>query len=177
MGTTRLPIIGSIEFVEVTGEKIKIPAKTDTGADSSSIWASDFQIEDDGSLSFVLFSEGAELYTGVRHYAKDFTASHVRSSNGQVQVRYRVNLEITVCGETFSTTFTLNDRSRSTFPLLIGRHALENRFLVDVSKEAFPRPVHEEKKSTKLTEELRKDPHAFHNKYAPSTKAVNQGVE
>lgn len=177
METKRLPIIGSIEYIGIAGEKNKIPAKTDTGADSSSIWASDFQIESDGSLSFVLFSKKSDLYSGVRHHTKNYSASHVRSSNGQVQVRYRVNLEITVCGQTFITTFTLNDRSRSLFPVLIGRHAVENRFLVDVSRTAFERPTKEERKSTKLTEELRKDPHAFHRKYAPSTKAVNQGVE
>ncbi len=162
--TTNLPIIGSIEYLQVKGEDVKIPAKTDTGADSSAIWASDFRIEEDGRLSFVFFDKESELYSGKRHYVSDYQASHVRSSNGTHQVRYHVKLEVTVCGQTFVTDFNLSDRSRGRFPVLIGRYALENRFLVDVSREAFPRP-NNKAKSTELTKELKKDPHAFHEKY------------
>lgn len=157
-------IIGSIEYLQVEGEDVKIPAKTDTGADSSAIWASDFRIEEDGRLSFVFFDRDSELYSGKRHFAEDFRVSHVRSSNGTHQIRYQTALKITVCGETFETDFNLSDRSRGRFPVLIGRHALENRFLVDVSKEAFPRPKNQAK-SMELAEELKKDPHAFHEKY------------
>lgn len=176
MNNPDLPIIGSVEYVQIKGEDVQIPAKTDTGADSSSIWASDFRIEDDNSLSFVLFNETSPLFSGVRHYAKEFKAAHVRSSNGQVQVRYRVDLEMTVRGVTFTTTFTLNDRSRNRFPLLIGRHAVSGRFLVDCAQEAFPRPKGKDK-SDSLTEELRRNPKAFHQKYLPSTQAVNREVE
>ena len=40
-------IIGSTEYVEIAGIK-NIPAKIDTGADSSAIWASDINMEQDG---------------------------------------------------------------------------------------------------------------------------------
>ena len=36
---TDLGIIGSTEYVEIAGIK-KVPAKVDTGADSSAVWAS-----------------------------------------------------------------------------------------------------------------------------------------
>lgn len=160
----KLPIIGSLEFMSINGEDAKIPVKIDTGADTSSIWASDFHVNSDGELSFKFFAPGSDLYTGKTHKTKDFYAAQVKSSNGHSQIRYRINLEITLAGQTFTTPFTLSDRSRNYFPVLIGRYALDNRFLVDVSKTAFPRPD-QEVKSRALTSELQQNPHAFHNKY------------
>lgn len=159
-----LPIIGSVEYVKISGEDAEIPAKTDTGADFSAIWASDFKIEEDGKLSFVFFDKESELYTGKRHFVTDFEASSVRSSNGQSQVRYRVPLEMTLGGETFTAEFNLSDRSKGRFPILIGRYAIKNRFLVDVAHEAFARPENHAK-SLALTEELKQNPQAFHDKY------------
>ena len=49
-----LPVIGSTEYVSVAGIT-NIPAKIDTGADSSSIWASRINMTEDGVLEFVLF--------------------------------------------------------------------------------------------------------------------------
>jgi len=164
MVTSNLPIIGSIEYVKIKDEDIQIPAKTDTGADASAIWASDFKIEEDGRLSFVFFDKESELYSGKRHFASNYKVSHVRSSNGQSQIRYCVPLEMTVCGQTFIADFNLSDRSKGRFPILIGRYALKNRFLVDVAREAFERPK-SKAKSLALTEELKQDPQAFHEKY------------
>ena len=49
-----LAIIGSTEFVDVAGIS-HIPAKIDTGADSSSIWVSHIRMDKDGTLFFQLF--------------------------------------------------------------------------------------------------------------------------
>ena len=54
-----MTIIGANEFVKVNGEMV--PAKIDTGADASAIWASNFQITDDHKLQFTLFDEGSCL--------------------------------------------------------------------------------------------------------------------
>ena len=52
-------IIGSTEFVNFGERAQKIPAKIDTGADSSAVWASDIHIDKDGALKFSLFGEGS----------------------------------------------------------------------------------------------------------------------
>ena len=157
-----LDIVGSTELIEVAGIK-NIPAKIDTGADTSAIWASDIKMGKDGELSFVLFDKDSPLYTGEQLRSTDYKAKIVRSSHGDEQIRYRVTLPITICNKSFTTSFTLANRSRNIFPVLIGRHTLEGNFLVNVSKNAVERPrafeVHH------LNEELKEDPYAFHQKY------------
>ncbi len=164
MESRDLTIIGSIELVQITGEDIEVPAKTDTGADSTAIWASDFRVDQDGTLSFVLFDKESPYYSGKRHSAKDYEIATVHSSNGTSQIRYRVALELTIRGLTFVTPVNLSDRSQMSLPILIGRKTLKNRFLVDVAQEALPRPARKTKTS-ELKSELKKDPHAFHKKY------------
>jgi len=57
-------IIGSKELVDFPELGfVRVPAKIDTGADSSSIWASDIT-EQDGKLEFYLFDEQSPYYTG-----------------------------------------------------------------------------------------------------------------
>ena len=162
MKTRKLPIIGSTEFIEVAGIK-DIPAKIDTGADSSSMWASRVNMREDGTLEYCLFDKGSPFYTGILLETKDYRAKLVRSSHGDQQVRYRVKLPITIDDNNFETTFTLADRSRNNFPVLIGRRTLENKFLVDVSKSSVLRQTGQ--KSNRLNEELKEDPYEFHRKY------------
>ena len=57
----------------------------------------------------------------------------VRSSNGQVEKRYAVALDVTLAGRTITTVMTLSNRDEMGFRMLIGREALERGFLVDSS--------------------------------------------
>lgn len=157
-----MDIIGSTELIEVNGIK-DIPAKIDTGADSSSIWASNIDMEPDGTLVFSLFGQGSPFYTGEFIKTTDYLVKKVRSSHGDEQIRYRVKLPFSANGKSFTTTFTLADRSRNNFPVLIGRRTLDGNFLVDVSRRTV---VHNPNPHTKsLNQELREDPYAFHRKY------------
>lgn len=157
-----LNIIGSTEYITVASIK-NIPAKIDTGADSSSVWASHIDMTLDGTLSFTLFDEKSPLYTGQKLTTTRYLARSVRSSHGDTQIRYRVELPVTIGDETFITTFTLANRSRNNFPVLIGRHTLEGKFLVDVSisSVAYPKP----RSSLHLNQELKANPYQFHQKY------------
>ena len=157
-----LEIIGSTEYIDVAGIK-KIPAKIDTGADTSSIWASDIDMKKDGTLVFSLFSAKTPYYTGEHLESNDYKVKIVRSSHGDTQVRYRVKLPVKIGDQSFETTFTLANRSRNNFPILIGRHTIEKRFLVDVSRSVVE---HQNNPNTKhLNQELREDPYKFHQKY------------
>lgn len=159
---SQLGVIGSTEFVEVAGAP-NIPAKIDTGADTSAIWASNIDMSEDGVLSFILFAPDSPLYSGERVTTSDYLVKRIRSSYGDRQIRYRVKLPIKLGGKTFETTFTLANRSKNRFPVLIGRHTIENRFLVDVSKTSIPRA--KDSKSTKLAAELQENPYDFHQRY------------
>lgn len=158
----KLPIIGSTEYVEISEIK-NVPAKIDTGADTSSVWASNIEMQEDGTLVFCLFNKKSDFYTGERLTTTDYKARVVRSSHGDEQIRYRVKLPLRIGGELLETTFTLANRSRNNFPILIGRHTLEGRFLVDVSINNVSHKRNPETKQ--LNEELKENPYKFHQKY------------
>ena len=164
MVTSNLPIVGSIEYVSIKGECERVPAKIDTGADTSSIWASEIEINQQGELTFKLFAEDSSFYSGKLHKTTEYGVKVVRSSNGEEQIRYRTNLPIEIAGKKIHANFTLSDREKNNFPILIGRRTLNKKFLVDVSKTAMPRPP-KNAKTPKLGEELRADPQKFHQKY------------
>ena len=157
-----LPIIGNSVRIKVTGIA-KIPAKVDTGATISSIWASDIRLTPDNHLEFSLFAPGSPLYTGERLTVDEFKVRNVRNSTGHETIRYLVTLPTVVKGKKIRISYTLADRSRNDFPVLIGRRALNGKFLVDVSKLGVPyppRPIND-----LLNQELRADPQKFHQKY------------
>lgn len=116
MGTRDLKIIGNNTFVEIAGIK-DIPAKVDTGADSSAIWASHIRMNAKNNLEFRLFGPKSPLYTGETLIATDFSVKQVRSSNGQVTLRYYIPLTVKIGGRTIRTYFTLANRARNRFPI------------------------------------------------------------
>ncbi len=158
----KLEIIGVTEYVDIAGVK-NVPAKIDTGADTSSVWASDINMKKDGTLEFSLFGPKSPYYTGEKLQATDYRAKVVRSSHGDTQVRYRVKLPVVIGDKSFETTFTLANRSRNRFPILIGRHTLEGIFLVNVAKSSIQ--YSKGAKSVRLDAELKSNPYAFHQKY------------
>lgn len=111
----------------------KVPAKVDTGADSSSIWASNIR-ENKGSLSFKLFSPGSEFYTGETITTSDYQFTTIKNSFGHSEIRYKVRLPAKVEGRALTIRFTLANRAENNFPILIGRRTLHGRFLVDVTR-------------------------------------------
>lgn len=158
----KLSLIGSTEFVEIAGIE-DIPAKIDTGADSSAVWASDIEMRKDGVLTFSLFDQRSPFYTGEKIEARDYTAKIVRSSNGIEQIRYKVKLPITLCDKRINANFTLASRSLNNFPVLIGRRTLKGKFLVDPSKSSIRRQHNPA--TPKINQELKEDPYKFHQKY------------
>ncbi len=160
-----LTTIGRTSKINFPVDGIKnVPAKIDTGADSSSVWASHLRVDDDNRLHFVLFDEGSQYYTGIEHHAKSFTVRLVRSSNGTTQIRYAVGLVVILGGKRIRGTFTLADRSKNTYPVLVGCKLLNKKFLVDVSR-GYTRPDDLKIKTGSLNRELSKNPKAFFEKY------------
>ena len=158
-----LPIIGSTEYIEISGIK-DVPAKIDTGADSSSIWASHVRVTKDGILKFRLFGEGSPFYTGKAFKRKDFKVAVIRSSSGHEQIRYRAHLKTVINGRKIKILFTLSDRGNNNFPVLIGRRSIAKKFLVDVSHNHTA--IRPKNPKTKIVQKrLKEDPYKFHRKY------------
>jgi hypothetical protein len=164
--STEKTLIGRNAVVDIVGHCSGVPAKIDTGADRSSLWASNIEITPDHKLRFVLFDKTSPYYSGEVVTTSEYSVSRVRSSSGHAQIRYRVDLPVKIQGRRVIVSFTLADRSKNIFPVLIGRRTLAGRFLVDVSQ--LEQAAMLEKQVLGLNEELRKDPHAFYKKYHAS---------
>lgn len=171
MSAKEKTIIGRTATANFLAEGIRdVPVKIDTGADRSSIWASDLSVDDTNTLHFVLFDKTSPYYSGKHHNTRTYTAQLIRSSNGMAQVRYRVSLTVELAERTIRGSFTLADRSRNTYPVLVGCALLKNKFLVDVVKESSVNPPPKPTHSGKYDEELRRDPKAFFEKYYKRSK-------
>ncbi len=131
-----LTLIGRAERVDLPKlGLVGVPAKVDTGADVSSIWATG-SLELDGKLSVVFFGATSSFYDGVIHrFSKsNFSTTRVANSFGHREIRYKINLKIRVGGRLINGSFSLADRQNKLYPILIGRSLLNKKFLVDVSK-------------------------------------------
>jgi len=159
-----LPVIGRNVLVEIIGHAKDVHAKTDTGADSSSIWATNIEVNRKGELRFTLFGKDSPYYTGEVLKRTAYRVAVVRSSNGHEQIRYRTEIPIRLAGRRVRAAFFLSDRSNNHFPILLGRKTINKKFLVDVSVQEYDKPPFIRRGSS-LYKEMLKDPYAFHKKY------------
>jgi hypothetical protein len=132
MQAKAVSVLGRVERVSFPHQELKsIPARVDTGAKTSSIWASGIT-EKNGVLYFKLFNSKSRYFNGKVLHTSDYSQRVVASSNGHAQTRYVVRLLVTVQGRKIRALFTLADRSKQVYPVLIGRNVLRGKFIVDV---------------------------------------------
>jgi hypothetical protein len=133
MTATDKQVIGRVVKLSIANAGIfNLPAKIDTGAYSSAIWATKIK-EEDGQLSFVLLGPKSPKYTGEVITTKQYTVVTISNSFGKKQDRYRINLKAEIDGRKINAKFTLANRALKSYPALIGRRILNKRFMVDVS--------------------------------------------
>lgn len=136
-------------------EKIKFPtlggsilhARVDTGAKTSSLWATNI-VETPRGLLVRFASPEHDIYQHEQLFAH-YEKVSVSSSMGVVQVRYKIQIPVVIKGRRINAAFTLADRSTQTYPVLLGRSILLHKFVVDVSLGS---PLVEEER--KRSEEL-----------------------
>ena len=128
-------VVGWREWVALPQADVPwVKAKIDTGAKSSSIHAFDLEVHEQDGQEWVRFSIHPWQRSDEDHVELSLPVldmREVRSSNGQVEKRYAVALDVTLAGRTITTVMTLSNRDEMGFRMLIGREALERGFLVD----------------------------------------------
>ncbi len=139
MPIEKLPIIGGVDCIDFVDAGIEnLPCKIDTGAAISAIHADRIRIiEKNGVeyLSFKLLDKKHPSFNGKEILTTDFKEKTIKSSFGDEENRYVVKLKIMVFDKIFKTSFTLTNRKRMTFPVLLGKKFIKDKFLVDVSKQ------------------------------------------
>ncbi len=123
--------IGRKDFIDIPAAGLtKVKCKIDTGADSCSIHATRIkEVKVDGSMVL-----RCNLSPQVQLEFTSFKVKQVKSSNGIPQTRYKVPMSIMLMGKQFNTEFTLTNRSKMTYPVLLGKNLLRGNFVVDVAK-------------------------------------------
>ncbi len=114
-------------------ELTHVPAKVDTGAYRSAIHATNI-VEKNGVLTFTILDghvQSPELRQTIS--TDKYRKVRVTNSFGVREERYEVKLRIKLGHRVFNASFSLADRSRNAFPVLIGREMLNGRFIVDTS--------------------------------------------
>lgn len=160
---SNLEVIGRNILVEFDGIAESVPAKVDTGADSSAVWVTNIRVDEDHHLHFTLFGEGSPYYTGEEIITDNYSVVKVRSSSGHAQIRYRATIAVNIMGRRINVRFTLANRRKNIFPILIGRRTLAHKFVVDVTKSEYEARA---RSTTRLlNDELEKNPYAFYKKY------------
>lgn len=135
-------IVGRAELLHfVEYDMPDVPAKVDTGAYRSAVHADRIKLSDDGkTLSFRLL--GGHPVCG--SLAQILTTDHFRkvwidNSFGQREERYEVKLKVRLGPKVFWANFSLANRAKKIYPILLGRKLLNNRFLVDTARSQLNR--------------------------------------
>ena len=129
-----LPIVGAVEWATVEPGNIRMEARIDTGAESTSVHAEDIQLVEKDGKRWVHFSllnpdtdEKVPVELRLRKKIK------VKQSDSEKQTRYMVEMWITLGKIRSLVEVTLSDRDHMEYPLLIGRNMLVDTMIVDVS--------------------------------------------
>lgn len=130
----KVKVIGRAEKVKLSlFSQQAIPARIDTGAVLSSLWASSIKEVPQG-LEFVLFDSNSPLYTGDKIVVETYNKRIVSSSMGHREERYMIKTTVQIKSKPIRARFTLANRASQVYPILIGRNVLRNNFIVDVYK-------------------------------------------
>lgn len=130
-----LTIIGQTEEVVLLPQGIRLSARVDTGATTTSLDARNLVITG-GTARFNL----PDMYGGAEIQLPVIAEKHVRSPMGREQ-RPLVKLELCIGSRRLKVQANLTDRSEVRYPLIIGRNILSQGFLVDVTRANLLPPV------------------------------------
>lgn len=146
MSTSNFKIIGRTEQVDLPGWNFfGLEAKIDTGAFTSSLHCHHIEpFTKDGEkwIRFYLLDPDHASYSDQKLEMPIHDQREVKSSNGDVQLRYFVQTIIKFFNKEYRIEFSLTDRSAMKYPLLIGRKFLKKGpFVVDVTNKNISKSI------------------------------------
>jgi hypothetical protein len=132
---TELEFVGWREVVSLPGFKLTdIKAKIDTGARTSALHADEIEFVTERGKKYVKFLFITE--EGKRKIIKSrfLEEREIKSSTGQVTIRPVVKTVLRMGETEFEIEITLIKRDLMGFKMLIGREALNGRFLINPAR-------------------------------------------
>jgi hypothetical protein len=132
---SEIEFVGWRESVSLPGFKLfDLKAKIDTGAKTSALHAEEIEIISVKGKKFVKFSIVTE--DGIKRSLKSrfIEEREIKSSTGQKTIRPVVKTIIKMGKSEFEIEITLINRDLMGFKMLIGREALNGRFLINPAR-------------------------------------------
>lgn len=131
-----LPIIGWREWLSIPDLDIPhIKAKVDTGARTSCLHTAGLELyKNEKGEERVKFQVHPNQNSTKQLIDCDWpvaTQRSVRDSGGHEEIRPFINIPVTLGNHIWDIEFSLTNRDNMKFRMLLGRRAMENRFLVD----------------------------------------------
>ncbi len=140
-----LKVIGSEEWCVF--EEIGIPAikaRIDSGAKTSSIQAANAKVFERGGQEYVKF----EVYPiqenrsiNIECEARLVDRRTVKSSSGIAEQRFVIKTPVTIGKDTFDIELTLANRDTMEFRMLLGREALNHRYVVNSAETYLQKEI------------------------------------
>uniref|UniRef100_UPI0040472E47 ATP-dependent zinc protease family protein n=1 Tax=Aliarcobacter sp. TaxID=2321116 RepID=UPI0040472E47 len=122
-------ILGAIDKVDLPLLNLEnIDTRIDSGAKNSSLHCLSIEKIDEKVVKFTVLN-------GKTFIKPISQIKEVKSSNGISQKRIFINTEVVIFGKTYMSEVSLANRSKMSYPFLLGRDILVQNFIVDVSKE------------------------------------------
>jgi hypothetical protein len=138
-------MLGWLESVRILPWNFRVRAKLDTGARTSAIHATDIEQYEEEGEPMVRFKlqvdhddEDSRTITVEKPLVRE-VAIKLRNTD-RTDERPAVRLDFCLGGRRYEGTFTLTDRGRFNYAVLIGRHFMEGRITVDPAETFTIKP-------------------------------------
>lgn len=114
-----------------------IDAKVDTGAYTTALHCHDIKVKMENGkpvLYFSILDPSHPEYNQQIQRFEAFTEKGIKSSLGNIEMRYIIKTHIKIGQQVVKTSISLTNRGRMRYPVLIGRKLLSKRFIVDINE-------------------------------------------
>lgn len=128
-------VIGEVENVTLVKEKLNFNARIDTGAVTSSLGVfNETRFERDGE-KWIRFTLDKEKDAKKYEYPIARIIRIIQQTSTDTSKRPIIKMRFQIGGKTYTSEFSLADRSHLEYQVLIGREFIKDRALVDVSSK------------------------------------------
>lgn len=159
--------LGYVEWIVMEETGLRLKARLDTGAKTSSLHAvnvESYEKDDEKWVSFQLpladhkdqeNSDGKDFEEVVLEFNLPVERTvKIKRKGAPSQDRYVVNMEFCIAGTSHTTEFSLTDRGKFSYPALLGRRFMsDDNILTDSSDSFLAETECEHKTLTELAEE------------------------
>nr|WP_228260785.1 ATP-dependent zinc protease [Marinobacter orientalis] len=142
--------LGFVEWVVLEETGLRLKARLDTGAKTSSLHAVNVEPFRKGEEEWVSFqlpladhkdqddANGAEVDEVILEFNLPVERTvKIKRKGASSQNRYVVNMEFCIAGTSHTTEFSLTDRSKFSYPALLGRRFMSDDNILIDSSDSF----------------------------------------